>query len=147
MGKTRIDRETGEVIDVELEQARLDPRQLAMDIHPKGKPLSPGGLEVPDPTPMAPPVGYVQHVPLAEQIRAMVRSEALRQAAEAQGAETFEEADDFDVEDFDPSSPYEEVFEPPAKPDRVADSPPAEPKGEVSPAGGSPDKAEAVKAP
>ena len=147
MAKTRIDRETGEIIDVELERARSDPRQLAMEIHPKGKPLSPGGFEVPDPTPVAPPVGYVRHVPLAEQIRNMVRSEALRQAAEQAGAETFEEADDFDVEDFDPRSPYEEVFEPPIKPDPVEAKPPAEPKGEVSPASGSEDKAPAVKAP
>lgn len=68
--------------------------------------------EVPNPTPMAPPVGYKRQPSLAEQIRAMVRSEQLKAAAEAKGFETFEESDDFEVDDFDPSSPYEEIFDP-----------------------------------
>jgi len=47
-----------------------------------------------------------------EQIREMVRSEKLKQEVAAQGYETFEEADDFEVgDDFDPKSPYEENFE------------------------------------
>lgn len=72
------------------------------------------GQEVPDPTPMAPPVGYVKQQSLAEQIREMVRSEKLRMEVEAQGLETFEEADDFDVgDDYDPLSPYENDFDPP----------------------------------
>lgn len=72
------------------------------------------GQEVPDPTPMAPPVGYVKQQSLAEQIREMVRSEKLRLEVEQQGLETFEEADDFDVgDDYDPSSPYENEFDPP----------------------------------
>lgn len=71
------------------------------------------GRELMDPTPIAPPIGYKKSPSIAEQIRAMVRSEKLRQEAEAEGYETFEEADDFDVgDDFDPKSPYEEVFEP-----------------------------------
>lgn len=73
------------------------------------------GREVLSPLPVAPPVGYVKHISLAEQIRAMVRSEALRYHAETSGHETFEEADDFDCgDDFDPRSPYEVDFEPPA---------------------------------
>lgn len=73
------------------------------------------GREVLSPVPVAPPVGYVKHVSLAEQIRSMVRSEALRFHAEQTGHETFEEADDFDIgDDFDPRSPYEVDFEPPA---------------------------------
>lgn len=75
--------------------------------------LDKAGREILDSTPMQPPVGYQRTKSLAEQIRDMVRSEALRQAAEAAGAESFEEADDFDVgDDFDPTSPYEEVFDP-----------------------------------
>lgn len=71
------------------------------------------GRELPDPTPMAPPVGFKKQPTMVEMIRNMVRSEALRQAAAAQGQESFEEADDFDVgEDVDPSAPYEEQFEP-----------------------------------
>lgn len=75
--------------------------------------LTEDGREKPDPTPMAPPIGYKRQPSLAEQIRAMVRSEALAAAARNAGAETFEEADDFDVgDDFDPSSPYEDQFDP-----------------------------------
>lgn len=71
------------------------------------------GREVLDSTPMQPPVGYQRTKSLAEQIRDMVRSEALRQAAEAAGFESFEESDDFDVgDDYEPSSPYEEHFDP-----------------------------------
>lgn len=71
------------------------------------------GRELMDPTPIAPPIGYKKSPSIAEQIRTMIRSEHLRQEAERAGYETFEEADDFDVgDDFDPKSPYEEVFEP-----------------------------------
>lgn len=57
------------------------------------------GAEQPDPTPMAPPVGYNRQPTMIEHIRNMVRSEELRRAAAAAGAESFDEADDFDVED------------------------------------------------
>lgn len=78
--------------------------------------LLPDGSESLDDTPLAPPVGYTRQIPLHLQIREMVRSEALRQAAEAAGQESFEEADDFDVEDdFDPTTPYENDFDPPYK--------------------------------
>lgn len=71
------------------------------------------GHEIPDPVPMEPPLGYRRTPSLAEQIRMHIRSEALRRAAEEAGYETFEEADDFDVgDDYDPTSPYEEVFDP-----------------------------------
>lgn len=71
------------------------------------------GREIVDSTPMAPPVGYNKQPHIWDQVRNLVRSEALRQAAEAAGADTFEEADDFDIgEDYDPISPHEEVFDP-----------------------------------
>lgn len=97
-----------------------DPRQFDIEDHlekliRKGKHVQPDGREYPDPTVIAPPVGFIKQPSLTEQIRAMVRSEALRQEAEAAGAETFEEADDFDVPDFDPSSPYENEFDPPLR--------------------------------
>lgn len=67
-----------------------------------------------DPTPIAPPVGYRKSPSLREQIREMVRSERLAQELAASGYETFEEADDFDVDDDeDPNSPYEVHFDPP----------------------------------
>lgn len=79
----------------------------------KGRRLNELGQEVPDPTPMAPPVGYTPRPSLSEQIREMVRSERLRMEAEMLGAESFEDADDFDISDdpVDPSTPYESVFE------------------------------------
>lgn len=71
------------------------------------------GRELPDPVPMAPPVGYQRQPTLTERIREMVRGEHVRLAALQAGQETFEEADDFEVgDDFDPTSPYEEVFDP-----------------------------------
>lgn len=75
--------------------------------------LTEDGQEILDPTPVAPPVGFVRQPSLAEQIRQMVRSEKLALEAEAAGFETFEEADDFNVgDDYDPRSPFEEHFEP-----------------------------------
>lgn len=73
-----------------------------------------GALQEVDGTPVAPPIGYQKTVPLHLQIREMVRSEALRQAAESADMETFEEADDFDIPDdpVDPKSPYENDFDP-----------------------------------
>lgn len=70
--------------------------------------------ELLNPVPMEPPLGYIKQPSLSEQIRDMVRSERLRQEAEGAGFESFTDADDFDVgDDYDPSSPYEEIFEPP----------------------------------
>lgn len=80
--------------------------------NPKGRRYDEQGRYHPDPTPIAPPVGYVRSPTIAEQIRTMVRSEGLRRHAELQGADTFEEADDFNVgDDYDPRSPWEEQFE------------------------------------
>lgn len=75
--------------------------------------LNEAGQEILDPVPMAPPVGYVREPSMADRIRDMVRGEHLRLAALSAGQETFEEADDFEVgDDFDPSSPYEDTFDP-----------------------------------
>lgn len=69
------------------------------------------GCEKLDPTPASLPVGFHRPPTLQEQIRRLVRSE-LSDAASKHGAESFEEADDFNVgDDLDPSSPYEEQFE------------------------------------
>lgn len=80
---------------------------------PQAAQLDADGREVPNPTPMAPPLGYKRTPSLAEQIRQMVRAEKFSQDIANQGLETFEEADDFDIgDDFDPHSPYEADFEP-----------------------------------
>lgn len=109
------------------------------------------GRELPDPTPIAPPIGYKRAPSLAEQIREMVRSERLAQEAAAMGYETFEEADDFDVGDLDPTSPYENDFDPPVSELRRREmaaneaaaaaggnppQPPTSPSQGVKPAGG-----------
>jgi len=70
------------------------------------------GREIMDPTPIAPPVGYKRQPSMVEIVRDMIKSERLRLEAEHAGMESFEEADDFEVDDYDPSSPYEEHFEP-----------------------------------
>lgn len=97
--------------------------------------LNENGYEVLSPRPMELPIGYVRTPPLEQQIREMVKSALLAREAEAMGAETFEEADDFDVgDDYDPRSPYEEVFEPPIPAnDNQPDAPP--PPSEATPNG------------
>lgn len=71
--------------------------------------------EISDPTPIAPPLGFKRTPSLAEQIRDMVRSQALADAAERSGMETFEESEDFDIPDdpMDPITPYENDFDTP----------------------------------
>lgn len=70
-------------------------------------PLNEKGHEVLDATPVARPVGWSRPESLQEQIRRFVRNE-LSQHAAAQGHETWEEAEDFEVgDDYDPRSPYE----------------------------------------
>lgn len=65
------------------------------------------GRELPDPTPVEIPVGFQRPESLQEQIKRLVRTELSAQA-QAEGFESFEEADDFEVgDDYDPSSPHE----------------------------------------
>lgn len=71
--------------------------------------MSPEGYEIPDPTPMAPPVGFKRQVPLHERIRAMVQHEYLRARA-LEEVETPEEADDFLVPDEAGEDPREARF-------------------------------------
>lgn len=86
-------------------------------VRPQHTSLFRDGKEYPDPTPMAPPIGFIKQPTLAETMRQMIAGEALRRHARESGAETFEEADDFEVgDDYDPTSPYEETFEPPTQP-------------------------------
>lgn len=88
------------------------------------------GQEVTDPVPVQPPVGYQPPPDLMTMIRTMIHSERFNQAMHQIEAETFEEADDFDVEDdevewFDDPTPYEAVFEPPPQSPAVDRPPPA----------------------
>lgn len=72
------------------------------------------GAEVLDSTPIAPPIGYqARGKTMMEIVREMVISEKLAQDAANAGYETFEESEDFDVDDdYDPSTPYENDFDP-----------------------------------
>lgn len=71
------------------------------------------GHEVPDPTVVEPPLGYVAQPDLMEMMRRMIHNQLSAIAAQAE-FETMEEADDFDIEDdpVDYTSPYEEFFDP-----------------------------------
>lgn len=79
------------------------------------------GRELPDPTPVEKPTGLKLPLSLHDEIRRFVRFELSHQAA-VQGVESFEEADDFDVEEEEPElvSPYEVVDLVPEPGDRDA---------------------------
>lgn len=96
-----------------LEERPTRPEHLAKRVKTNKKYLDHTGAELPDPTPMAPPIGWKPSDPLHKRIREMIISEKLRMEAAAAGMETLDEADDFDVgDDYDPASPYEEHFDP-----------------------------------
>jgi len=88
--------------------------------------LTEDGRELPDSTPVAPPIGWNPQPSLALRMRQMIATELSRIAAE-QDFETMEESDDFEVgDDFDPTSPYEYNFDPPiAAPVSPSPAPPA----------------------
>lgn len=74
--------------------------------------LNAAGHEVPDPTVVEPPLGYIQQPDLMTLMRQMITRQ-ISDIADANEFETFEEADDFDVDDdVDYSSPYELYFDP-----------------------------------
>jgi hypothetical protein len=74
--------------------------------------LDENGREIPDPRPLRLPAGFKKPETLAEQVQRLVRTHISREAAES-GHETFEESEDFDVDDDpDISTPYETFFDP-----------------------------------
>lgn len=71
------------------------------------KRLADDGREVSNPVPMEPPVGYLKQPSIFENMRAMVRAELSRKAAE-EGFETEDEAENFDIpDDREPVSKHE----------------------------------------
>lgn len=73
--------------------------------------LNEQGWEVPDQTPVAVPA-YIKKWDQRDTIREMIRQQLSKEAEDA-GFESWEEADDFDIgDDYDPTSPYEECFDP-----------------------------------
>lgn len=75
--------------------------------------LNPDGSEILDPTPIAIPFGFEQPESLEQKMQRMIRH-TVSQAAAEQGFETFEESNDFDVDDDsgDFVSVFEEEFDP-----------------------------------
>jgi len=70
------------------------------------------GREVLDTAPMALPVKFNHEPSMAEMVQQQIRV-FMSQEADKKGMETFEEAEDFDVDDdYDPSSPWELDFDP-----------------------------------
>lgn len=91
----------------------MTPEQYLAKLTREG--LHPDGTPILDPLPVAPPIGYKKAPSMVEIVRDMVRGERLRQEALAMGAETFEESEDFEVDDDGPMmpSPWENEFDPP----------------------------------
>lgn len=100
--------------------------------------LDKNGTEVLDDTPVEVPLGYRQPKSLGERVKELMRVEFERRAADikARGYETFEEANDFAVDDFDPKSPYELSVEQELEGDPTL---PVSPVKEDVPAGKKPD--------
>lgn len=93
---------------------RLHKEALQMIEDGRPTPFTHGGYTYTDETPMEPPIGYDPQPSLVDRIRQMVRRE-LSDQAEADGFESFEDADDFDVEDDAfPQSGYEHDEEKPS---------------------------------
>lgn len=76
--------------------------------------IDPLGREIPDPRPMAPPVGYQRQPSIFDLVRDQVARANLLHAQDRE-FETFEDNEDFDIPDdpTDPSSPWENDFDPP----------------------------------
>lgn len=70
------------------------------------------GNEVPDPIPVAVPIGNRAPESIDARI-ARILNHSLKADLEKRGLETFEEADDFDIEDdpIDPTTPWEKNYD------------------------------------
>lgn len=98
--------------------------------------LDKNGYEIPDDTPVAIPARLRLPTSRAAQIQGFIRAEMSRMAQD-NGAESFEEANDLDVEEFHdfPMTPYEmegEEGNPFLEPSLPADNTEVQSKGEPS---------------
>lgn len=96
-----------------LEEIEEAAREFVRELTAQDVGLFQDGRERVSSIPVAPPVGYERVPSMFDHMRTMIKSEMLRQAMGGDGMESFEEADDFDVDDDDlqfPQSPYETVF-------------------------------------
>lgn len=71
------------------------------------------GREIPDPRPLSLPLGFKRPETLTEQVQRLIRN-SMSEYAALNDAETFDESDDFDIDDdpIDPETPYEMEFDP-----------------------------------
>lgn len=75
--------------------------------------IAPDGSEHPDPNPMELPIGFERPESIQDLIKRLVTDRVIQKELDDAGLETFDEADDFDVEDeYHVDSPYEEQFDP-----------------------------------
>lgn len=111
--------ETGEIEMEDFSQRLKEPPKSFLDKvksviskNPKARRYDADGKFYPDPVPMAPPVGFVQKPSIADQMRRIFHSEQMKILAAQEGRESFEEADDFEIQDeYDPRSPFEMQLE------------------------------------
>lgn len=109
----KIDPLTGEIVIQEPSQVNKhhdpdSPRPRLRAVY-----LDDFGREIPDPRPMQPPVGYKPELSIFDIQRQQIELHH-RLYAEDREFETFEESEDFDVDDdVDPTSPWENHFDPP----------------------------------
>lgn len=95
------------------------------------------GKEMPDPVPMAPPVGYSPPPDIMQLIHSMIRNEEFRKSLAANEVETFEESDDFEFDDDDEfgETEYEKVFYPSQVAEPQKPAPPPSPVVPPAPSG------------
>lgn len=74
--------------------------------------ILPDGSELPDPRPVELPVGFERPESIQEMIRRFVTDPAIRRELEANDVESFDEADDLDIEDDLPQTPHEDRYDP-----------------------------------
>lgn len=83
-----------------------------MDINRKGPKYNEQGEEMMDPTPVALPMAFRRPESISDMMKRLVRTHLSRVAA-AEQSESFDEADDFNVdgEEKEPNTPYEDDLE------------------------------------
>lgn len=70
------------------------------------------GEEIPDPRPTQLAIDFKAPPLLNDQIDRLVHNSMMQRDLDKAGLETFQEADDFEMDDLDPTAPYEESFDP-----------------------------------
>lgn len=83
-----------------------------MDSRDKLSSYNERGEEIPDPRPTEMAINFKAPQDISHRIDQLVKNSMIQQDLANSGLETFAEADDFDTEDFDSLTPYEDAFDP-----------------------------------